>query len=781
MKDRRNKEGIALIIVLGFLGILLLLAVTMMTTLRTERLTAQVAMNETQGRQLLRGAVAAAMDDVSLWLTEDATKPATTLIPMNIAPCRYYAIIASETPSELGFTPDPLSTNLNLLDGEATNWIPRKYLFDKTPKSPFNGTEKALEAEWIPFEDPVTKRILGRFAYLSFDCTGLLDINVVTNKVPRHEGKEMREVDVSALPEVVSLPNLVANRTFFHRIATFPEILFLNDETLSLGGHEEKQALIPADVDSFVPFSYCYERGWWDWDNRQWQGFGTNYNDSGANAPGNINEWSRSDAGNVLVKYFGESDADKLGDCFLDYTDQDREPKNPETSFSTEAVPMINELAVRSQIFNPGAGANFVVSIFVTVETWYPFPGNPGLSGYSLAEPPVTTPLAGNGIGVVVLTQPGGLVMVPPAMASTPPGFAADYTANDGFATHEFRIDAQVALTAARIMVLVSLDRFEVMHSGRSVDVAGAFGLRDLMPPGVTYDTMPAAGQTIVSPRGDVGISVSDPRLNYRDSGYWVPTPQTLGTRNTQADGRGEDGFEGYDMYVRDGELDSVAELGFISLGKPWTTVSLFSDGGRKLLTRFRTHSTTQSFDVASPTNGFVNPNSMNEDVLKAMFRDVRLDVPNSVNTNVLEDESALNYIVQSKYDGMISVVEDENIPPDEKFDSGAGWVTVPALEAGGALSKAGYDNNQREAIIRNTYRLFNANQNLYTMIVVAQAINDQGYYGQHKEDGKNLWVGKDDTITAEKRAVALVWRDPFPNSEGRHEMFVRQFKYLEE
>jgi hypothetical protein len=55
----------------------------------------------------------------------------------------------------------------------------------------------------------------------------------------------------------------------------------------------------------------------------------------------------------------------------------------------------------------------------------------------------------------------------------------------------------------------------------------------------------------------------------------------------------------------------------------------------------------------------------------------------------------------------------------------------------------------------------------------VAQTINDQ--------DPRGTYDPNEDTITGERRCVALVWRDPFPNEDGRHNMFVRLFKYLDE
>ena len=178
----------------------------------------------------------------------------------------------------------------------------------------------------------------------------------------------------------------------------------------------------------------------------------------------------------------------------------------------------------------------------------------------------------------------------------------------------------------------------------------------------------------------------------------------------------------------------------------------------------------TRSLDAKTYTNGLINPNTLYTNVLMAVFRDTPVDdYPGGpVIKNVNEDLAA--EIVRSVYANGTN-----------EYDSAAGWVTTEAFAPGSSsdlnkLFEADpyYMNNTRkESIIRNSYQLFNANQQLFTIVVVAQTINDQGTVGSFNED--------DDVISGEKRAVALVWRDPFPGTDGRHEMFVKLFKYLDE
>ena len=242
------------------------------------------------------------------------------------------------------------------------------------------------------------------------------------------------------------------------------------------------------------------------------------------------------------------------------------------------------------------------------------------------------------------------------------------------------------------------------------------------------------------------------------------------------------DQLEGTAMYVRNGPMQSVAELGFIPTGSPWTTIDLFSPQGRELLAKFRTTNITAGTKIY--TNGLINPNTLFTDVLIAAFRDAPIEaypddpLPLRVDADMAGDIAA----------GMYEISTNAALSGSNVFDSPAVWVTTRAFAVHGTLSTSPYptnnytglDNNQKESIIRNSYRLFNPNQQLFTIVVIAQAINDQpdgmGKYGTY---------GNEDTIVGEKRAVALVWRDPFPDpppgGSGRHEMFVRTFKYLDE
>ena len=105
-------------------------------------------------------------------------------------------------------------------------------------------------------------------------------------------------------------------------------------------------------------------------------------------------------------------------------------------------------------------------------------------------------------------------------------------------------------------------------------------------------------------------------------------------------------------------------------------------------------------------------------------------------------------------------------------FQAGSDWARMPAMQKNGALAAMGLNNNQREALIRNTWGLFSPDNGLFTVVVVAQAIKEG-------PTAVGIW-GNDDLVTGERRAVALVWRDPFKTGQNlHHEMLVRMFRYL--
>lgn len=773
-----KREGIALVAVLGFLSILILMAVAFLMNMRTERLVAESAKDDVRTRQLTHGALATAMDDIDDLLNNynldtGAVAPATPN-PANIRVTPTSAIIPSR---RAPFT-DNLGSGVQLMSGQVINWLPSKYLSSLDPN--LNASNKAANANWIYIKDPKPiagqpARILGRCAYLAFDCTGMMDANLTDYPVQRGGGTSITEVSSAFLPEAVDATlvdkDLHNNRVNYSMFGTFPEILFLNDGITNASGYIEEHALEAARVNNLMSYSLCYDNGWWD---------GTQWMTTGAGgALIDVRSWTETDAETVFNALYGSMtgyDPVQMARCFADYTDEDFLPgtsggiADPETA-SCESIPMINEVVVSEELVV--SGQTITNSHIFEIELWFPFPAETNNNyTYTVKLYSYTYDVAAKaGPNKITFSPPAFPVVSKPSITPNPlkPFCVVTarcdfiYTFPDTPTSNDFPVMVKTKVIKDITKITVTDDTAE-----QDVDQANfpktTVGPLDEMK--VEWSEYPAVFKP--TRKWAVGAA-NDPRLNHLPSDWDIPSEQTMGALNkVDKFGLSANGDqEGTNMYVRNStNLTSVAELGFIPGGKsPWTTIDLFSEEGKTLLAQYRTH----SLDAKAYTNGLINPNTLYTNVLMAVFRDEPVDnYPGGPVLFKVNDQMAA-YIVESIYAKGTS-----------SYDSAAGWVTTEAFAPiNGALMQLykdppyNMDNTKKESIIRNSYQLFNPNQQLFTIVVIAQSINDQGTVGSFNED--------DDVISGEKRAVALVWRDPFPNSSGRHEMFVKLFKYLDE
>jgi hypothetical protein len=198
-----SRRGVALIIVLGFLSIMILMAVAFLTNARTERMVADSSLEAMRGRQLVRTALNAAMNDYSRALASaKLIMPVTE--PQRMFLSRAKGNVGNQMIGQEGIEP---------FRGEAEEWIPAVY---KQP--PFAGAEKS--AQWIAVrENPASSssRILGRYAYICLDMSGGIDANlsILEPEVAGHDARvssnrvrrSVRQVPVRLLPEVQDAAN----------------------------------------------------------------------------------------------------------------------------------------------------------------------------------------------------------------------------------------------------------------------------------------------------------------------------------------------------------------------------------------------------------------------------------------------------------------------------------------------------------------------------------------------------------------------------------------------
>ena len=778
-RKRPDRNGVALIAVLGFLSVLVVMAVALLISMRTERLASEVALDDVACRILLEGVLSRAMSEVDMDYGHGTN--------MAIRRPKAGAIAVSDD----GMNTNSIGSAFQLLGGKALDWIPKMYLNSSDPD--YNGTNKAASARWILVRDDLNPdlnhqtNIIGRFAYISFDCTGMMDANLFTNPVQRGVGISVSEISIAYLPDVMgylynkdesekrsSEENFFKNKANYSRFGTFPEILFLNDGVPNASGYPEAQALSLTNVNNLMPYSLCYDAGWWDWSATNW-----NWKAGDYGAPNNIGDWTNNPA-NAYNAFLGvgftAAQASNMAVCYQDYVDTDSLPggtTNPVANPSIlccETIPMINEVIFTNELTSDGV--NVTLNTWIDVEVWYPFLGYTNLDHY-------TALVSGQFIGNTLLIPPD------PDLSTGQSGNDYQFTGNNHFGILRcgpFTAQAAITNIYTGDDLLVYVDNLIVLlqSGGQNVD-------RSVLP-----RPTPALGGSFPGdppPPGSLhhmsaGYSALDPRLNQGGVGYdqwWSKKEISPGTINFGWGNMGlsaNGDLEGTVMYVRNGPMQSVAELGFIPTGSPWTTIDLFSPQGRELLAKFRTTNITAGTKIY--TNGLINPNTLFTNVLIAAFRDAPIEAyPGDPSSSLRVDSDMAGDIAA----GMYEISSNAALSGSNVFDSPAGWVTTRAFARKGSdkailSDRYSLDNNQKESIIRNSYRLFNPNQQLFTIVVIAQAINDQGRIGFW--DGENI-----DTISGEKRAVALVWRDPFPDpppgGSGRHEMFVRTFKYLDE
>jgi hypothetical protein len=241
------------------------------------------------------------------------------------------------------------------------------------------------------------------------------------------------------------------------------------------------------------------------------------------------------------------------------------------------------------------------------------------------------------------------------------------------------------------------------------------------------------------------GQSCADPRLNWNAT-YWYSASPTPGTTNVMPATAIGEGIS--EMYVRNGPVKSVAELGYLNVGAPWRTIALYNAPGTNLnpvLARFRIgDEPTNSF------HGLVNLNSRRTNALACVFNDCPIESgPGFAVGSVswAQAQQLASFLVETNWIGFTNV---------------AGLGLVDEMYTNVVLALLTTDA-RKESLIRNSCQLLSPRQNLFTLILAAQALDSLT------------------NVVAEQRAVAMVWRDPAENADGHHPAFVRFFKWLNE
>lgn len=823
--DRRR--GVALIIVLGFLSIMIVMAVAFLTQARVERQVADSTLEAMRGRQLLRTAVYAAMNDYSVELANSGL----VMPPTN---SDYDVFVSVPPAANFGLAGRKIGQdNVDLLVGEVESWIPQRYYTN----APYYARDTVTnEAQWILVrEDPTTaqpSRILGRYAYVCFDQSGGIDANLIARdpNVAGSDGRtasnrvrrSARQVPMNLLPETVDASQFKSYRAGWKGFDSLYALIKLTDGYPNDGNlnscvrwQPERKECVPGPglasnlVSDLVPFSLSvYRGGRFDSGTSTWT------------PPVLCGGAPWDNVLNPITGQFAGNWKEWIEDAINDYTNKNSKIPAGVDYPSPKNVPMFNEINATCRLFEiptvDPQWSTYELEVRLTFEFWYPFPSddnkNPGnfqmpaptVGGNPLATGPdqvwLKTTLqvpafpAGFPVGLLAGVSPGALSVEADynkGKPYTPAGssnFAYRLPVNPMPAAGYPGAPAPNLLPSTVSIPGLQL-KVENITISHPIYLTGAGGNADMISEGLLLSPTPmmlVPGAAAPVPRV---LEVTDPRLNHLP-GQWVLQPSPSLNAQNKWDAAMEAKFlaEGTNMYCRNGPMVTPAELGFISTGKAWETIDIctpaaagksFNNLG--VLDRLVADTNLYASWVSNKvfyTNGTINLNTRSSNVLAACFVDltrhevpgVAVDGPDGISANPIEPEVAFELaksILAANTTGKLG---------QGAFETGTDWVRCDAMQQGGSLAAMGLNNNQREALVRNTWGLFSPDNSLFTVVAVAQAIKE----APASVDPVGVFNENFDMITGERRAVVLVWRDPFKNGGNlHHEMFPRMFRYL--
>lgn len=838
MKRTKKNEGVALIVVLGFLSLMLVLAVAFLSEARTERVVSDYSLEAIRARQLMRTALAAAMNDYSreMWAAQQYGLP---------EPGGDFDVFVSEA-SENDGIPGGKGTlrgsGVVITNGEVRDWIPARFITSKK----IHVDQEMEDAEWILVRETPgsASRILGRYAYICLDSSGGLDANWVAREdevanrdsrsITNLERHSIREVPMGLLPEVADASQFKSYRRGWKGFDSLQMLAKLtdgvpNDGTDSASNtrwqserteYKGSVGLISNLVSDLVSYSLTayrggrYAAGLGSWEKPifmdQWAN-PIRYIDTETGQP------PKDEAGGGILKglktflnpfmpnkdprtkpQLTESDLETVNKQLQDYLSSRRAPLGVDYP-SIKAVPMFNEMWVKGMKLNapieqPVDGTNqlvYTAEATVGFETWFPFPSEDdkvGWGTYRIDAPTVTMQSsAGSGIWIPVALQlSSGSIQQVTQIDCQPDKKYEEFVVSDKPTIENLYLDPKKAAEFtykikfkttkpvtdrnAKLMWRVgwtAQDAIELKDSNGTIV--------DRIAQGVKFQTSTRVFEQ-GKPSGAFSMEVTDPRLNHL-SAQWQKADSdegSVGEINDVTKGMEDFKREGRWMYCRNGKMKSVAEFGYFPLEQPWKTINLCTYEGAKFLA-LATVNRCLTNDLPSQgvhyTNATININTQRTNVLASAFYELSfMPTPNTKPSNI--DRVKESTIFSDKQALMIAErIQAETVV--HPYQSGMDWAASAMMtNYMGYLEKQGLTQTEKESLLRNTDGLFSVSDSLFTVILVAQSI---------KEGPGN--VGKwddEDQVTGERRAVALVWRDPFKTGNNQHhEMMVRMFRFL--
>lgn len=717
-KQTKAKEGAALVIALGFLGILTVMVFAFAVRTRTERVAGRTYLDNARASQLLQTALTRAMEDIDFTFGTN-----------------YPNLLAIGSASD---AVAPISGTINFTTEE--NYLP---LGNTAIEAAY--LTAVDTANWLSVDDDNGSEI-GRVAYIVVNTSGLLDANAVGAVDPNNEllarrsGRSPKEIQLSSelLPELNTSAQLtdsasgsltdadssgqalVHNRdNAWQRFETLRDIRMLNSD--KLGG------AIDGEISAFNVFSF----------------FPTN-EFQGLELTEAINEEQFE---KVLIEScgFNAEEAQHIVDNYFDYIDADSIPRDLLGS-SPEAVPMINEIWLDNVIFNhvvsDPTNINYEISGELYIETWYPF-DEPQTDG-GFIEVVATDPSNSNGVEliegedyilqseyitvIVTYTNLSKALIIPIIELTSEQSegghftqYSYEFEFNESI---EFEVPLSTVADAEPTSIHLMNEEIEIII-GETVDRVENTDLE--------------LNFTDEETRDGTGYGCYDPRVNHDFGTHWQALDNATPNEVNELDDWGEEedlaDKESIRFFVSNQPMTNAAELGHLSTGQPWDTIRLYagSEAPDPVLDHFYTAADSTN---APAQNGLININSPHANVLATAF--YKAPFP------VLEAESLVSEITEEQALVLGQTLASLSENADNKL-SHLGKALSASLPDWENLTDA-----QKDSIVGNTYRLFGSRDSSYTILLVAQAGTDT--------DGNGL---DDEEIRSSQQAIVNVWRDP--------------------
>lgn len=698
---RSDRSGAALILVVGMLTLMTLMGAAFAIYMRTERMAAGNYSRETKSRQLLYAALSMALEEIDESCGNKSYPPWVYECSTGLVSC-----VNSITNN----IDDIIPGDVNRLIGTNT---PKVYWVDVGSNSD------------------------SRVAYVVYNCSGLLDANFAGGETNRGVGAKLEELQFDFLSDVDDKESLTNGRPYLTQ-----------QELVAIGTNPAAESAQggSAAFKKYPQYFVTYSR----------------FPDDGKVYIGGTVSNLIADRAAIIQAFTdaGCPNPDILFTNLVDYVDEDSIPGNLGTTgmFAivdsdlivpcVEAVPMFNEFWVTNTASNIVVnGTNFWgADCKIRFEYAKPFkPVTPSIgfrwripykveftTSYSDGSPSTKTFVASTNISYFSSSPSYD---VRPASAS--------------FATSSIIVPTNVNIRVTVYNVTVSNET-----EGAIVDL-----VRQVPPISANVPLDSGVGSTAM------GWECRDPRDNNGFAGpsWFQTTTNSLYSINRETinlmklSGNDGDTNNTEYMYVRNGSLRTVGELGCLYYGVMGRTVSLYKDASRgRTLNKVLDYFTVDMPGVNKYASK-VHLGSQHTNVIKEVYD----GMPRAF-------DGYGDPIGDSQRD--IAVSNLMAVVTDIKNNSG-----VVKLSDIGTVEWADvfedmttWNDLDREAFVRHAAGLFGVRQNYFLIVLYVQA---------SKVDmpvvGDDLLVGT--------RAIAEVWRDSQTNSAGRHPVIVRSVRLLNE